>query len=104
MAAKDIKVDARERLTEEFNVWKTNHPKVRESNKAGTSKLDIFSSIVLYFTPGYISAIDLISKKLLDLQSFVQLIIFIAKRLVLGRIYSAKQCLDSVFDRYYGYY
>jgi hypothetical protein len=42
MATKDARVDARERLMEEFKAWETNHPKVRESaNKAGTSKFDI---------------------------------------------------------------
>ena len=30
MASKEVGVNARERLTEEFQAWKVNHPKVRQ--------------------------------------------------------------------------
>ena len=30
MASKEVGVNARERLTEEFKAWKVNHPEVRQ--------------------------------------------------------------------------
>ena len=44
MASNDIRVNARERLMEEFKAWKANHPKVRDyvsQTQGGNFKLKI---------------------------------------------------------------
>lgn len=59
MASKEFRVDARERLREEFKAWKANHPEVSKALEHSKRQFQTF-----FFGYTVASASDMISEKM----------------------------------------